>query len=77
MWSDVSTWPNRILPVNGDNVTIKAEYRVLLDINPPKMNNLIIKSTLIIPGVLKFNIYLSQYDVGYGYFKGWQYHHII
>ena len=56
MWSDVSTWPSRILPVNGDNVTIKAEYKVLLDINPPKMNNLIIKGTLIIPDVLNSTV---------------------
>lgn len=41
-WSNASMWPNGRLPVDGDNVTIKKEWKVFLDVNPPKMNYFLI-----------------------------------
>ena len=35
--------------MDGDNVTIKKEWKVILDMNPAKMNYFYVKGTLIIP----------------------------
>lgn len=32
MWSNTSIWPNRVLPAEGDNVTIPRELYVLVDV---------------------------------------------
>lgn len=43
-------WPNSKVPGPGDNVTIPAEWKVLLDIDhPAPINIFIINGTLIIP----------------------------
>ena len=42
-------WPNGSLPEEGDNVLIEAHWRVELDVDPPTLNHLRIKGTLIIP----------------------------
>lgn len=52
VWSNSSMWPNATLPQDGSNVTIPKEWKVILDVNPPKMNIFIIKGTLIIPNDL-------------------------
>lgn len=49
LWSNASMWPNSRVPVDGDNVTIKKEWKVILDMNPAKMNYFYVKGTLIIP----------------------------
>lgn len=42
-------WPNSTLPQDGDNVTIKKEWKVLLDVQPPRLGHLQIDGQLIVP----------------------------
>src|SRR5215469_15642980 len=45
-WSDPATWPNRKVPVAGDQVTIDAGKEVVLDVNTPPLNGLTIHGKL-------------------------------
>ena len=48
MWSDESNWLNNTLPVEGDNVTIPAEWKLLMDVSPPKLDRLIVAGSVVI-----------------------------
>lgn len=37
LWSNTSSWPNGILPAEGEDVTIEGTWRMLLDISPPPL----------------------------------------
>lgn len=47
-WSNATQWPNGVVPVAGDNVTVKGEWRLLLDVDPAPINNFTIDGNLII-----------------------------
>lgn len=46
-WSNATQWPNGVMPKAGDNVTVKGEWRLLLDMDPLPINNLTIDGNLI------------------------------
>lgn len=46
-WSNATQWPNGVMPAAGDNVTVKGEWRLLLDMDPLPINNLTIDGNLI------------------------------
>ena len=52
LWSDISTWTNKRLPLKGDQITIPENYRVLMDINPPLLDYLIIDGEVIFDEML-------------------------
>ena len=37
-WSNVSQWPNGVLPQAGDSVEIHGSWSMLLDVDPPALN---------------------------------------
>ena len=45
-WSAVDTWPSGMLPVEGEDVHIEPGMNVILDIETPKLNLLIINGRL-------------------------------
>jgi G8 domain len=45
-WSDPASWPNRKVPVAGDQVTIAKDKEVVLDVTPPALGGLTIAGTL-------------------------------
>jgi hypothetical protein len=47
MWSNVSQWPNGVLPQAGDNVTLNGNWTVILDVDPAPLDYFIIDGTLI------------------------------
>jgi len=47
-WSETRNWEDGVLPVAGDDVLIKSEWIMELDIDPPALN------VLTIDGDLKF-----------------------
>jgi hypothetical protein len=46
-WSNATQWPNGTIPKAGDNVTVKGEWRLVLDMDPNPINNLTIDGNLI------------------------------
>eukprot|EP00048_Salpingoeca_helianthica_P015090 m.224971 g.224971 ORF g.224971 m.224971 type:complete len:4030 (+) comp16594_c0_seq1:296-12385(+) len=46
-WSDLTTWSDEELPIEGDTVIIPADQRVLLDISPPRLFVLLVQGTLV------------------------------
>ncbi|GMH45333.1 hypothetical protein BSKO_13290 [Bryopsis sp. KO-2023] len=46
-WSNATQWPNGFLPEHNQDVEVKEEWRLLMDIPPPKMKTLDIKGELI------------------------------
>ncbi|KAL8563717.1 hypothetical protein ACOMHN_063485 [Nucella lapillus] len=46
-WSDASTWSNNEVPVDGSQVTIPANKRVLLDVQPASLATLTIEGVLV------------------------------
>ncbi|CAD8161606.1 unnamed protein product [Paramecium octaurelia] len=47
LWSNPTTWIDNKIPVDGDSPIIQAGYQVVLDVDTPKLVNLIIFGTLI------------------------------
>ncbi|CAD8206675.1 unnamed protein product [Paramecium pentaurelia] len=45
-WSDVSIWPNGRLPIAGENVTISYEYIIIIDIELPEFDTILILGEL-------------------------------
>ena len=37
LWSNVTQWPNGVLPIAGNNVTIPYEWNLVLDVSPPAL----------------------------------------
>ena len=46
-WSNATQWPGQALPAKGAQVSIPAEWTVLLDKDPPALGNLSIQGTLL------------------------------
>jgi cell migration-inducing and hyaluronan-binding protein len=46
LWSDPATWPDGLLPVEGDLVTIPAGRHIVLDMDPPQLGGLRVRGTL-------------------------------
>ncbi len=38
VWSNVTQWPDGVLPSDGDNVTINCNWTILMDLDPAPMN---------------------------------------
>jgi hypothetical protein len=47
-WSNVTQWPGAVLPAAGDNVTVPAEWTILLDVDPPVLGSLILDGNLFL-----------------------------
>lgn len=47
-WSNATQWPNGVLPQAGDNVTVNGNWTLILDVNPPKLNNLTINGDVFV-----------------------------
>jgi hypothetical protein len=45
-WSDATNWPNNIIPVDGDSVTIPAEWKMRIDISTNILNLLEVNGIL-------------------------------
>ncbi len=54
LWSDTNNWPNGVLPVAGQNVTIPYEWKMVVNIAVPKLNYLEIN------GILMFDIKMNH-----------------
>ena len=48
LWSDASNWPDGKLPAEGDNVTIPAEWQLILDVDPPRLDRLLISGSVVV-----------------------------
>ncbi len=46
-WSDPNSWPSGKVPVDGDNVVIEADMRILLDVSTADLASLTIDGTLV------------------------------
>lgn len=56
LWSNATQWPGGQVPQAGDNVTVKGEWRLLLDVDPAPLNNLTIDGNLIADDTRDVNI---------------------
>lgn len=59
-WSDSSSWPLNKIPEDNEDVTIEAEWDMLLDISTPKLKNLIINGRLYADTSKEINIYANN-----------------
>ena len=55
-WSNTSQWPNNVLPKAGDRVEVHGNWTVLLDVDPPALDQLIIDGTLFMEDNRDVNI---------------------
>jgi hypothetical protein len=55
-WSNATQWPNGTIPQAGDNVTVKGEWRLVIDMDPNPINNLTIDGLLIADDTIDINI---------------------
>jgi len=46
-WSDTSNWPNNELPAEGQEVEIKSEWTMILDVSTPKLAKITINGVLV------------------------------
>ena len=46
-WSDNNSWPDRRLPVEGEDVTISSSWRMLVDISPPSLGRIFVYGELM------------------------------
>jgi hypothetical protein len=56
LWSNASQWPNETVPQANENVTINGNWTVLLDVDPPALNYLVIDGTLVADDTRDVNI---------------------
>ena len=72
MWSDVTNWPNEILPADGDTVEIKSGWKMILDIpETPKIKLLNVNGILIFSDEMDitlnaFNIFVRAGELHIG-----------
>ena len=45
-WSDSTNWPNNLVPIDGDNVEVKAGWNMVLDVSTASLKNLTINGNL-------------------------------
>ena len=69
VWSNITQWPGGVLPKAGDNVTVKGEWRLLLDVDPAPINNLTIDGNLIADDSRDVNITAKFIHVRAGNFS--------
>ena len=61
-WSDPTVWDNKVIPKDGDEVTIKGNWRMLLDVDQtPKLKKLIIDGDLIIDSARAMTTVLENF----------------
>lgn len=48
LWSNATQWPNGVMPVSGDNVTVNGNWTVLMDVDPAPILYLIIDGDVIV-----------------------------
>lgn len=65
-WSNLSQWPNGVLPQAGSNVTINGNWTVMLDIDPAPLDFLIIDGTLFANNTRNVNITANSIHIRYG-----------
>ena len=46
LWTNVSIWPNSVLPKEGDDITISADKWVVMNINPPRLGTVTVNGKL-------------------------------
>jgi cell migration-inducing and hyaluronan-binding protein len=66
LWSNVTQWPNKVLPKEGDNVTIPYEWNIVLDMSPPEFYYVHINGLLYFDDTqdLTFKAYTIWVDLG-------------
>ena len=47
LWSEKTSWTTNKLPEKDEKITIPYKYRILLDMNPPKLDQLVLDGVLI------------------------------
>ena len=67
-WSDPSNWPNNNVPVDGDNVEVKAGWNMILDVSTASLRNLTINGNLTFDST-KDNLELKAKNILV--FQGW------
>lgn len=55
-WSNVTQWPNGVLPADGDNVTIPCEWTVMMDINPARIAYFEINGDVVVQDIQNITI---------------------
>jgi hypothetical protein len=48
LWSNATQWPNEVLPQEGDNVTVSGNWTLIMDVSPPRLNNLTINGDVFV-----------------------------
>jgi hypothetical protein len=67
-WSNATQWPGGVVPLPGDNVVVKGEWRLVLDIDPNPINNLTIDGYLIADDSRDVNIVANSIFIRSGNF---------
>jgi len=68
-WSNTSQWPNNVLPQAGDRVEVHGNWTVLLDVDPPALDQLIIDGTLFLDDTRDVNITANWIHIRAGNFS--------
>ena len=66
VWSDPGSWPNGRLPVEGDDVTIAARWRMLLDVSPPPLASVYVLGELLFEDEADLNFTANLVSVAIG-----------
>jgi hypothetical protein len=65
-WSDVKTWGGVRSPVEGESVSIPRGQSVLIDVQPPKLNLIVVEGTLIIGDSIDLELHANYIMVRNG-----------
>lgn len=65
LWSENSSWPNGLLPEEGDDVTISPKWRMLVDISPPPLGKVFINGELEFQDERDYNFTASLVSILY------------
>lgn len=66
-WSNATQWPNSVLPVAGDNVTVPFAWNIILDVSVPAFDNVIVNGYLVFDPTLDHTFEANKIWVNQGF----------
>jgi hypothetical protein len=65
LWSKKESWPNKIVPIAGQKVTINANMWIIMDVSPPTLGSMVIYGKLSFQSNASFplNLQLTVKDI--------------